>query len=178
MGRNKKWAAFYLFITFTLSGFWHGAAWNFLLWGAYHGALLLLLRYAGRPFQRFAGRWSKRSEFLSWALTFGSVILGCLFFMETDIARLGLKVQTIITPWAYSLSNLGEFLSYYNLNQATALIVTLLLAIGVLVMEHVAVWQGKFEYDLLLYSWLSPVLLGLTVLLAAGSAAEFIYFEF
>ncbi|MGK7944386.1 MAG: MBOAT family protein, partial [Microcystaceae cyanobacterium] len=27
MGSNKKWAPFYLFLTFTLSGFWHGAAW-------------------------------------------------------------------------------------------------------------------------------------------------------
>jgi D-alanyl-lipoteichoic acid acyltransferase DltB (MBOAT superfamily) len=42
MGTKKQWAAFYLFITFTLSGFWHGASWNFVLWGAYHGFLLLL----------------------------------------------------------------------------------------------------------------------------------------
>jgi len=31
MGTKKQWAAFYLFITFTLSGFWHGASWNFVL---------------------------------------------------------------------------------------------------------------------------------------------------
>nr|WP_266889296.1 MBOAT family O-acyltransferase [Trichormus azollae] len=36
MGKNMKYPQFYLFITFTLSGFWHGAAWNFILWGAYH----------------------------------------------------------------------------------------------------------------------------------------------
>ena len=39
-------------ITFLVSGLWHGASWNYVLWGAYHGALLLLGRIArGHPFQ-------------------------------------------------------------------------------------------------------------------------------
>jgi D-alanyl-lipoteichoic acid acyltransferase DltB (MBOAT superfamily) len=35
-----------LLLTMLLGGLWHGAAWNFVLWGAYHGALLLLFRAA------------------------------------------------------------------------------------------------------------------------------------
>ncbi|MEQ8962334.1 MAG: MBOAT family protein, partial [Coleofasciculus sp. C2-GNP5-27] len=86
---------------------------------------------------------------------------------------------TLVTPWAYSLSNLGNFLSSYSLNEGTALIVTLLLANGVLFMEHLAVWQKrKFEYELLLLPWVSRVLLGLTILFAANQPSEFIYFEF
>ncbi|MFB3764863.1 MAG: MBOAT family protein [Methanotrichaceae archaeon] len=33
-----------LMITMTLCGFWHGAAWNFIIWGAYHGSLLSIQR--------------------------------------------------------------------------------------------------------------------------------------
>ncbi|HBB32491.1 MAG TPA: membrane-bound O-acyltransferase family protein [Cyanobacteria bacterium UBA8803] len=179
MGSKKQLAPFYLFITFTLSGFWHGAAWNFILWGSYHGALLLVLRYAGRPFQRFVGKYFPSADFVSWALTFASVTLGCLFFMETDIKRLLLKLVTLVNPWAYSLSNVGQLLSSYTLNEGSALIFTLVLANGVLLLEHMAVWQKRqLEYELLLLPWVSRLLLGLTILLAANQPSQFIYFEF
>jgi D-alanyl-lipoteichoic acid acyltransferase DltB (MBOAT superfamily) len=178
MGRNKQWAALYLFITFTLSGFWHGAAWNFIIWGAYHGALLLVLRYVGRPFHRWMSQYVSKPQFISWVLTFASVTLGCLFFMDTNTHRLLLKLKTIAIPWNYSLSNLGSLFGSYSVNEGTALIFILVLAIAVLVLEHVAVWQKKFEYELLLSPWISRVLLGLTILLAANTPSKFIYFEF
>ena len=178
MGANKKWAPFYLFITFTLSGFWHGAAWNFILWGAYHGALLLVLRYLGRPFYGFVGQYFPKPQFISWALTFASVVLGCLFFMEINSRRLVAKILTICTPWQYSWSNLTEVFTQYNTNQATALIIILILSLAVLLLEFMAVWQKRYEYDLLLNSWVSPLLLGLTIILASTSSGQFIYFEF
>jgi D-alanyl-lipoteichoic acid acyltransferase DltB (MBOAT superfamily) len=36
--------SFNVLLTFLLSGLWHGASWNFVLWGAYHGALLIAQR--------------------------------------------------------------------------------------------------------------------------------------
>ncbi|MHB8894710.1 MAG: MBOAT family O-acyltransferase [Candidatus Geothermincolia bacterium] len=38
-----------LFVTMLLGGLWHGAAWNFVLWGAYHGLLLMVHRSWERP---------------------------------------------------------------------------------------------------------------------------------
>lgn len=178
MGSKKQWAPFFLFLTFTLSGFWHGAAWNFIIWGAYHGALLLILRYLGRPFYAWLGKYMQQSDTVSWGLTFASVTLGCLFFMDTNIQRLGTKLQVILTPWAYSWSNLKALLTSYSVNQATMLVIILILAIAVLALEHLAVWQKKFEYELLLSPWVSPVLLGLAILLASNSPSDFIYFEF
>lgn len=179
MGARKQWAAFYLFLTFTLSGFWHGAAWNFILWGAYHGALLLVLRYAGRPFYRFIGERLLMPQFFSWALTFGSVILGCLFFMETNTGRLLTKLKTLVTPWAYSPANLMGAFNHYSFNENTLLLMTLTLAIGVLLMEHLAIWQKREgEYDILTSPWMSRILFGLTILLAANTPSKFIYFDF
>ena len=178
MGSRKHWAPFFLFLTFTLSGFWHGAAWNFLIWGAYHGALLLLLRYAGRPFQRVVGKYVGRTQAVSWALTFGAVVLGCLFFMETNSFRLFTKLGTLITPWAYSWGNLASAFGQFSSNELIALGLTLALAIAFLAAEHIAVWQEKPEYELLLHPWVSRGLLVLTILLAANIPSEFIYFEF
>jgi alginate O-acetyltransferase complex protein AlgI len=178
MGSKKKLAPLFLFLTFTLSGFWHGAAWNFIIWGAYHGALLLLLRYLGRPFHKMVGQYIAKPQFVSWGLTFGAVVLGCLFFMETNNTRLVTKLQTIINPWAYSLSNFGDLFSSYSLHEGTALIFILALAIAVLLLEQIAVWQQKFEYEILLSPWVSKALLALTILLAANTPSEFIYFDF
>jgi alginate O-acetyltransferase complex protein AlgI len=179
MGKRKQWAAFFLFITFTLSGFWHGAAWNFMIWGAYHGALLLLLRYAGRPFSRVTNRFVKRPQVVSWALTFGSVILGCLFFMEIDIVRLLAKLQTLASPLAYSPANFVQALGVFTAPDGLVLGFVLALSIAFLALEHVAVRQEReSEYDLLLAPRVSRLLLVLTVLLAANIPSEFIYFEF
>lgn len=178
MGSNKKWAPFYLFLTFTLSGFWHGAAWNFVIWGAYHGALLLVIRYLGRPFYGFLGKYVQSPQIISWGLTFGSVIFGCLFFMENNSRRLLIKLLTLVTPWAYSWDNFQGVWSSYTVNEISALGLVLVLSTFILLMEHIAVWQGKFEYELLLSRWVSPILLALTFLLAANMPSEFIYFEF
>lgn len=178
MGRKKQYASLFLFLTFTLSGFWHGAAWNFIIWGAYHGALLLILRYLGRPFYKFIGKYTDyvKTEFLSWSLTFGAVTLGCMFFMDTDISRLLLKLKTILNPLTYSLSNLASLFNHYTPNQIFALMLLLSLSIGSLMMEYLAIRQEKFEYELLLS--IAPILFGLTILLAANTPSEFIYFEF
>lgn len=179
MGSRKSWAPAFLFITFVLSGFWHGAAWNFIFWGAYHGALLLLLRYAGRPFQRMVGKYVKRPQVLSWALTFGSVIFGCLFFMELNTTRLFTKLLTLVTPWSYSFSNLASAFGHFTINEGIALGLTLFLAAGFLLMEHIAIWQERtLEYELFLVPWVSRTLLVLTILFAANIPSEFIYFEF
>ena len=45
-----------LMTTMVLGGLWHGAAWNFVAWGTYHGALLALHRWWAREPQR-VGRW-------------------------------------------------------------------------------------------------------------------------
>ncbi|TAE59142.1 MAG: MBOAT family protein [Nostocales cyanobacterium] len=180
MGKNMKLAPLYLFITFTLSGFWHGAAWNFILWGAYHGLLLLVLRYAGRPFYQFIGQQKLlMPQFIAWALTFGSVILGCLFFMETNTRRLLQKLLVLINPLNYSLSNLGDALTFFHENGAAALVITLGFSVGLLFMEQLGVWrEGETEYDLLVTPWMSRILLVLTILFAANAPSPFIYFEF
>jgi alginate O-acetyltransferase complex protein AlgI len=179
MGKRQQWAPFYLFLTFTLSGFWHGAAWNFIAWGAYHGALLLLLRYAGRPFHKWMGKYMQRPQLMSWALTFGSVVLGCLFFMETNTKQLLVKLGTLVTPWAYSPANFMSALGDISVNEMLALGFVLLLAGILLLLEHIAVWKElPSEYDLLLHPWVSKAMLGLTILLAANIPSEFIYFDF
>jgi len=79
-------------LTFVISGLWHGAAWNFVLWGAFHGLLLVVQRLWGaiRGVSRHAGRprlplWRALPQ---WAVMFLLVHIGWLMFRESDAAML------------------------------------------------------------------------------------------
>jgi alginate O-acetyltransferase complex protein AlgI len=79
-------------ITFVISGLWHGAAWNFVAWGTFHGLMLVVERAWGaiRSVGRHHGRrrlpvWRAVPQ---WALMFILVHIGWLMFREADAAML------------------------------------------------------------------------------------------
>ena len=74
--------------TFVLSGFWHGASWNYVLWGAYHGLLLVASRIRRRVLGDARPRWMAVFAPLQIAGTFVLVCVGWLMFRETNLAML------------------------------------------------------------------------------------------
>jgi D-alanyl-lipoteichoic acid acyltransferase DltB (MBOAT superfamily) len=165
-GSRVPWVALNLMIVFTISGLWHGASWNFIFWGAYHGVLLLIHRYCGRLLPIPA--------FLAWAMTFGSVMFGWLFFMETNLQQLVLKLQTLANPAAYSLSNLASALP----DSRVAFFILVLLSVGVLLSEHICQWrQQELAYTTLVSPWVTRFMVILLIWLSAESS-DFIYFAF
>ncbi len=80
-------AAITLMITFLVAGLWHGAAWNFVLWGAFHGVLILAHRGARGAVP--AGLLpSGAVTVLSIAVTFVLMNVGWLIFREGDVGYL------------------------------------------------------------------------------------------
>ena len=73
-----------LVTVFLLVGLWHGAHWTFLIWGAYHGSLLILERITGRRYLRTAPRQAAQR-----ALTLLLVALGWVVFRAPDLAHAG-----------------------------------------------------------------------------------------
>jgi alginate O-acetyltransferase complex protein AlgI len=69
-----------LLVTMLLGGLWHGAGWNFLIWGGLHG-LYLCINHLWQALR--GGRVSKSGPFvkaISWAITFAAVVLAWVFF--------------------------------------------------------------------------------------------------
>lgn len=62
-----------LWIVFLASGLWHGAAWGFVIWGAYHGLFLVLER-------AFLGKWLQRAGRFGMLYTFPVLLMGWVFF--------------------------------------------------------------------------------------------------
>jgi len=52
--KGKRRTYINLGLTMTLGGLWHGAAWNFVLWGAWEGMLLMVHRWLGPVFEHFS----------------------------------------------------------------------------------------------------------------------------
>jgi alginate O-acetyltransferase complex protein AlgI len=89
LGGNRRWATRNIFVVWAVTGLWHGANWNFVLWGLYFGVLVflekvLLLKWLGR-LPGFVGHL--------YALFF--IIVGWAIFHDTDLSRLGQQLQIL-----------------------------------------------------------------------------------
>ena len=87
-----------LMIAMALAGLWHGAAWNFVIWGVYHG--LLLVGYSVVSGRRY-GAASQFAEgragwLLQVGLMFGLVTFGWMIFRAESMSQLGSLVGTIL----------------------------------------------------------------------------------
>jgi len=83
---NWRWARNVL-ITFLLSGLWHGASWNYVLWGLYHGLLLVITRARQilKPAARPAHPWLIVPQI---AGMFVLTSIGWLLFRETELSAI------------------------------------------------------------------------------------------
>ncbi len=81
LGGNRKGTArtiFNLLVVWAVTGIWHGASWNFMLWGLYFGIIIVLERL-------FLGKWlEKIPSFFSWLYTFVLVVFGWVLFEAID----------------------------------------------------------------------------------------------
>lgn len=75
-----------LFLTMFIGGLWHGAGWNFAIWGALHGSYLIInhlwLQYKSRIGFRIPNMLASAS---SWLITFLAVVLGWVFFRAQNV---------------------------------------------------------------------------------------------
>jgi alginate O-acetyltransferase complex protein AlgI len=78
-----------ILITMLISGLWHGASWNFVVWGLYHGVLLVGHRLWRVCFAPSNGSWRRASSVI---LTYVLVNVGWAFFaMDLDTAMLWMR---------------------------------------------------------------------------------------
>jgi alginate O-acetyltransferase complex protein AlgI len=84
-----------LFIVFVLTGFWHGAEWTFLVWGLFHGGLLIVERLAGYGESHPVGAVSVAGR---RALTLLLVAIGWVFFRAEDMGVALNYLQTMFVP--------------------------------------------------------------------------------
>lgn len=161
-----------LMITMTLGGLWHGAAWNFVLWGVWHGVVLCLTRHwsdqrqnhSSYPDSRHSGRLRQAAGVL---LTFAVVVFGWTLFRSPNLPHFVRLWQQLLVPqsgvlWLPPLP---------------------LTALGLLAAEHL-IWATRYRRLLLLPAdrWTTPWLVGWALaalaIYAPTAFRPFVYFQF
>jgi len=80
-----------LSVVFILSGLWHGAAWNFVLWGAFHGVFLILDRLFLLKIYRVIGKYP------SILITFIITMVGWVLFRVESLGQAGYFIQKLFS---------------------------------------------------------------------------------
>ncbi len=107
--RTTKWGTYRnLMITMLLGGLWHGASFNFVIWGGIHGALLALERSLGvRPAEDTTRL--PLAGWLRWLLTFHLVCFAWIFF-RADSFDLAMQVIGNLVYGSWSLATPNPYL--------------------------------------------------------------------
>ena len=163
------------FVIFLVSGFWHGANWTFIAWGAYHAILFLPLILTGKnrkyTNQVAEGRWlPSLKEVGQMLLTFFSAVMGWIIF----------RAESIGQAWKYvcGMCNKSMFtMPEANGNSALIMNIIILLMVEWIqrgkphALELSAIHKGYIRW---------AIYFGVLFILFAfgGNATNFIYFQF
>lgn len=149
-----------LLLTMVLGGLWHGAAWSYAVWGAYHGMALALERLArDRGFRPLPYLWLRRL----WV--FAVVTTGWLLFRLPEFSHAVLYLQKIVTN--KPIGNLGR----------VTLVLTYCLPVVLYHLGYLYLDKEKPAYRAVI----QPLAYGIMIFLIftnAGSSGDFIYFQF
>jgi alginate O-acetyltransferase complex protein AlgI len=127
--REAWWRNLSLLLAMVLFGLWHKASVLFLLWGAYHGVLLLLHRQVEGFERRFD--WTPPKipwTVLSWISTISLVNLGWIFFRANSLPQARQMLAAILSPATYSVHFLTGSLYWLVLALAVAYTIVLFTA--------------------------------------------------
>ena len=161
-----------ILIVFFLTGLWHGASWNYVLWGVFHGVLIVIYRAAGRILPQWSQEW-----------TGVGVARVCLMFILTNIGWLIFREQNIEALWRDLTLNplLATKMDWQVAGYLGALIGLYSFPLCVHVLGSVWLPQDERAESGLFLGFQTAVftLLFLGVLaLRSGVGSDFIYFQF
>jgi alginate O-acetyltransferase complex protein AlgI len=170
--RGSRWETLRnLAIVMLLVGLWHGASWIFVLWGAYHGALLVLYRVVP-PFKYVSGKdgaWTWQ-DVLAVPVMLLFTMVGWVIFRSPSVSHLGAWFGAL-GNWKASTGLAWESSSIW-----------LMIHVIPLILLQVLTWKYRHEASLTHVPWLARGLVyTLMILLIVSSSQQdktFIYFQF
>ena len=177
--RTSQWKTYFnLMLVFTLCGLWHGASWNFLIWGCIHGAFLIIER------TRF-GQWLEgRPAIVRHVYTLFIVINAWVFFRVENLSEAVGYMKVL-----YGLGGSGSIdpAIYFNLDGLFLFTLVMAIVFALPTFDYVKTrLQAEYSHrhnTQVLTACYKPVILCLLLLvcssfLASGAYNPFIYFRF
>jgi alginate O-acetyltransferase complex protein AlgI len=182
LGGNRnglKRLIFAVMVTMILGGLWHGASWNFVIWGLLHGLLLLINhflssnRHIGSLFLRFP----KPMKFLGWFTTQYMIFFTWLIFRIEDTQMLVRSMKTFVGIDSHF--NYNEM--FESLPEIRLLTIILLFTFIIFHLLSGLVGGGKYwlaRRGPITWGIICGISIALCVLLRPSETIDFIYFRF
>ena len=156
-------------IVFVCTGIWHGASFNFLFWGIYHGFFLMLEEYI--PF--IGKKGGKLKSFFQHVYALLVVCVGFVFFRADTMKQGCFWIREMFTDFGWKASAMSLTLQQLTPVYLVTLAAALVAAVTVNSMLKKYKWYEGFTYVLSLAGFALCVLS-----LAGGTYNPFIYFRF
>lgn len=167
------------FIIFIVSGFWHGANWTFVVWGALNAIYFLPLLLSNKNRVNTGGVAEDRrlptfKDLMKIGVTFSFTVFAWIFFRAENIGHAWSYISTIFS------SSLFKVPHFHGREDA---LITLVFVVIFLFIE----WQGREDQYALekfglknkrVFRWLVYYAIVISVFWFSGSQQEFIYFQF
>ena len=163
-----------MFVVWFLTGLWHGAAWNFVLWGLYYGVLLTLEKYV------WGEKLAKLPGWICHLYAVVIVVFGFVIFVFDDMGQLGAYLALMFGVSGNGL--LGSELFWYIKNYAPLLIAAVLLSFPLYPFlkrkaESLPRW-GKTALSLIGAAGYAALFVLTTAYLVNDTYNPFLYFRF
>jgi len=175
--RGEGRIVFNLMATFVLSGLWHGASWNFVIWGAYHGILLVAWRFLSNGRPSIENPKSRLARTGQWIIMFILTNIGWLIFREQNPEYIILYLTS--SPFGVSLDDWRMGLYF--------LVMTAFYSLPLWLHAWTDSWctgdenwrkrEQKWKWTLV-QGGVAGVLLMAILLLKTETKSDFIYFQF
>ncbi len=163
LGGNRRNRDINLLITMTLAGLWHGAGWNFLLWGFGHGLWLIIERHTPSLPRSWDNRFLRS---LRTFLVFHGICLLWVLFRSPEISQALLYFHRLLLP-------------PFTSSKVPGALVTWLIACLLLQMPLTQSFREiRFTQLSLPVQWILASFAGYLILAYAGARIDFIYFTF
>lgn len=173
LGGNRKGAkrtCVNLLIVFLVTGLWHGAGYNFVLWGLYYGILQVVERVKW-------GAIISRYKIVGHVYTTGAVILGWVLFRAEGLSQAAGLLRRMILPWKYT----EDTLVLGSIFGAKTIMIIVLGIFGCGLLQYLAARMkltGKWRDSCLEMVYCTMVFALCIVMLAGNTYNPFIYFRF
>ncbi len=179
LGGNRKRQFFNMLVVWMLTGLWHGASWNFVLWGLYFFVLLYIEKHIPNVLAKIPGVLRQIGTFLL-------VVLGWVLFYCTDMGRLGQTLGVLFGVQGAGFTN-GQ-IHITLLNNLPLLIICVLgstqlprflgMLFGGLCADRPGEHRKRKVYISVVYVFDLLLLLLATISLVGSSFNPFLYFRF
>ncbi len=172
-----------LMIVFVISGFWHGANWTFILWGALHGFYLIIgLMISGRSKnQKLPEKKPAALPYLGTILlTFLLVTFSWIFFRANSVSEAGYIIKQLSTT-TFSFSQIKETLLQLNISIPFFITISLLICLLIFsdwLQERAGIIQFVNRRSVAIRWSVYFAVVGMIMFFGVWGNQQFIYFQF